>query len=429
MLKYLASTLKEIILLTRDRGGLAMLFIMPVALIIIMTLLQDSTFKALEERKLPILILNMDQDTFGINIYEGLSSSSFFSVIAQEENSQDPVGSLKKRVASGEFQIGIIIKSDASNRLRNNIRYNIIKQLPEEDSLFFGEMSIQRKDKPKIEIYFDPITKNSFKQSITSALNEFSSGVEAKVLFNVYSSLFKELLDMDMNNEGGFKKLVDIETLYATNDGQMTVPNSVQHNVPAWTIFAMFFIVIPLAGNIIKERETGISQRLKVVSGSTLPIILGKVTTYFFVGILQAVSMLAVGVWVLPLLGLPQLILGSNIIALILLTALVSLAASGYGVVIGSIANSQEQSSIFGSISVVILAAIGGIWVPVFIMSDIMQKVSMISPLNWALRGYYDVLLRNSNTFEILPSLISLLSFFVLCLGIAWRFNSTRKSY
>lgn len=427
MLKYLASTIKEIILLSRDKAGLAMLFVMPLALIIIMTLLQDSTFRVLEERKLPILVLNYDNDTFGINIVEGLKKSKFFEIIEQTRGEQAE-NELKKHVASGDFQIGIVIHKNASNLMRNNIKFNIIQQLPEDESLIFGDEPLMLQNAAKIDIYFDPVTKNSFKQSITSALHEFSSSVEAKVMYGVYSSLFRDLLGMELKNKGNFNNLVEFETLYASTDDDVIVPNSVQHNVPAWTIFAMFFIVIPLAGNIIKERESGVAMRLKIMAGSNMPIIIGKVTTFFLVGMLQAASMLLIGVWVLPLMGLPRLTIGDSYLALILLTTAVSLAASGYGVVIGSIATSQEQSSIFGSISVVILAAIGGIWVPTFIMSDAMQKVSSLSPLNWALNGYYDVFLRNAGIPDILNYVAMLVTFFLLCISVAWYYNKYRKT-
>lgn len=395
-----------------------MLFVMPIALIIIMTMLQDSTFRALEEKKLPILIVNQDQDDFGVSIVEGLSSSKFFSV-TEEENSLQGIEQLHEKVRTGVFQIGIVIKPNATELLRNNIKFNIIKLLPPENENIFGEEEIVLKEPAGIDIYFDPITKNSFKQSITSALNQYSSAVESKIMFDVYSSMLKDLLGMEMQNNADFRNLVDVQTLYAGSDPEF-VPNSVQHNVPAWTIFAMFFIVIPLAGNIIKERESGISLRLRIIAGSNLPVILGKVTTYFLVGMIQAASMLAVGIFVLPSLGLPQLVLGDNYLTLFLLTAAVSLAASGYGVVIGVIATSQEQSSIFGSISVVILAAIGGIWVPVFMMSETMQFISNLSPLNWALEGYYDIFLRNAGFMEILPGLLLLTGFFLICILVSW---------
>jgi ABC-2 type transport system permease protein len=207
------------------------------------------------------------------------------------------------------------------------------------------------------------------------------------------------------------------------------VPNSVQHNVPAWTIFAMFFIVIPLAGNIIKERESGLSMRLRTMPGSNLPVILGKAFVYFIVGILQAVFMLMIGLFVLPLFGTPALIIDSGFLPLFLITIAVSMAASGYGILIGTIATTQEQSSIFGSISVVILAALGGIWVPTFVMSDMMLKVSKLSPLNWGLNGYYEVFLRNAGVNDVLGYILLLSLFFISCIVLAYLYNKYKKSF
>ena len=73
--RYLASVRKERLLLQRDKAGLAMLFLMPAALVLIMTLLQDSTFRVLEEKKIPVFVINCDQDTFGLNIVDGLKHS------------------------------------------------------------------------------------------------------------------------------------------------------------------------------------------------------------------------------------------------------------------------------------------------------------------------------------------------------------------
>ncbi len=63
--------------------------------------------------------------------------------------------------------------------------------------------------------------------------------------------------------------------------------NAVQHNVPAWSMFAMFFILFPLAGNLIKEREEGSMLRLRLIAGSSFPVICGTFIVYFFVCLLQ----------------------------------------------------------------------------------------------------------------------------------------------
>jgi len=81
----------------------------------------------------------------------------------------------------------------------------------------------------------------------------------------------------------------------------------------------------------------------------------------------------------------------------------------------------------FGSISVVILAAIGGVWVPQFMMSDIMINVSKVSPLSWGLNAYYDILLRNSGIVEVLNYIALLVIFFLLCISFAWYYNRIRK--
>ena len=39
-----------------------------------------------------------------------------------------------------------------------------------------------------------------------------------------------------------------------SNSNKATQPNSTQHNVPAWTVFAMFFMVVSLGNNVVREK-------------------------------------------------------------------------------------------------------------------------------------------------------------------------------
>jgi len=430
-LKFKASSLKELILLLRDRAGLAMLFIMPMALILIMTLLQDSTFRVLEEKKLSVLILNRDADTFGINIVRGLQASKVFNVTETVEGKGLNETKLKQQVMDGNFRIGIIISQHASQALRNKIKYGIQEQFPVEEGEFFDiDSTMLVADTAKVQIFFDPVTKAVFKQNMMSALREFSAAVEAKILFNIYAELFQDLLDIELKPTHHLNQLVVFEQEYASTAVNRIVPNAVQHNVPAWTIFAMFFIVIPLAGNLIKERQSGVAMRLKTMPGSEQAVVFGKASVYFLVCIFQAIFMLLIGFYVLPLLGMHSLKIDSATFpALVLIIVSTAMAATGYGIVIGTIATSQEQSSIFGSISVVILAALGGIWVPAFMMSEFMVSLSKFSPLNWGLNGFYDVFLRNATVIEVLPYAFSLFVFFLLCLILARLYVRFRAEF
>jgi len=56
------------------------------------------------------------------------------------------------------------------------------------------------------------------------------------------------------------------------------VPNASQHNVPAWTIFAMFFVVISLGGALYGEVERSFI-RLKTLPTNYLVALLSKQIT------------------------------------------------------------------------------------------------------------------------------------------------------
>ena len=101
-----------------------------------------------------------------------------------------------------------------------------------------------------------------------------------------------------------------------------------------------------------------------------------------------------------------------------------SLAATGLGLLIAALAKTQEQIGGLGTLLVIILAALGGVMVPRFIMPEFMQSIGLISPHAWALTAYQDVLVRGYGIEGVLPEVAALLGFAVVFFGIAvWRFK------
>jgi ABC-2 type transport system permease protein len=193
--------------------------------------------------------------------------------------------------------------------------------------------------------------------------------------------------------------------------------NSTQHNVPAWTVFAMFFIVIPLAGNMVRERSAGTIVRLRTMPTSMFHFYAGKLMTYSTVGLLQALLMISVGFWLMPLLGLAKLDLGSGLIPLLYVSIVAGFASTGYGLLIGTAFKTLHQAAIFGTVSVVIMAALGGIWVPLYIMSDTMIFIGHLSPMNWAMEAFNDVFLRGETLIDIILQTWHLWIFGGICFG------------
>lgn len=415
MHRLLASIRKEILLLIRDWSGLALIFLMPAVLVLVMTLIQDASFRKLDETRITMLYLDEDRDSLGVQVRQGLERAGFFEVVDRHDNRDLDEETLLELVRLGKFQMGVVIREGSTASIRERGQ-RIVEQ-----TLMGIEFPEESMAKATIVIYFDPAIKNSFKITVRNALENFTSKIEAGILFQALSdelALYLPEPPAPISDPGGG---IIYEEIYATDAHTEIIPNSVQHNVPAWTIFAMFFIIIPLTGNIIKERESGLATRLRVMPGGRLQALSAKVAIYVAVGLVQFGIMLLAGKLVFPYFDLPVLVLGPHKAALLAMAIATALAATGYSVLVGTVARTHDQAAVFGTVSVIILAAIGGIWVPVFMMPDLMQKASVISPLNWSLEGFYQVLLRGGGLREITGHLAALMAFFAVnLLAAAW---------
>jgi len=415
---------KEMLLLVRDKIGLAILFLMPMVLIFVMTLIQDSAFRTINEEGIPIVFVNEDQDTLGLRIEQGLREAEICSFEDEIDGRRATRKSVKKAVKEGRFLVGIIIPEGATQAIRNNVENIVLQSIGSYNETKADELSAE------ILLIIDPVASKSFVISITSQLREFISSVKTRLMFETFNAQITEIIPKDLHNSENIDvdhQVIRYKQEYASElTGEMR-PNSVQHNVPAWTIFSMFFIVIPLVGSILKEKTEGSVFRFHTIPASYSLQINAKILVYVCVCMLQFILMLSIGLFFLPMLGLPVLQLGNSYAGVILVAIGCSAAAAGYGVLVGTLAKTQQQGAILGSLSILVLSAIGGIWVPSYIMPEIMRMISQLSPLNWGLDGFYALFLRGEGLLDILPQFIKLIGFFTLCLMLAVVAHKIKK--
>lgn len=423
MRKIYTSVIKEMLLLARDTAGLILIFLMPVVLIFVMALIQDSTFRKLDETSLDVLFINEDQDSVGFAIEKGLDQSEMIRLESSYQGAPLDRETLIGLVSGGKYQMGIIVPPNTTYKLEAKARYLVDKAL-EEDSLVVTSAF----EESSIILYFDPAIKHSFRETARMALGKLTYGIESRMVFELFSKEVSDLLGSESTMEFDPSGTIRLEEKSAVNRHTEVLPNSVQHNVPAWAVFAIFFILIPLSGNIIRERRNGSMLRIRLMPGSYWITITAKIFVYLLISIIQFILMLLVGILILPLFGLPELSLGQNIMALGAMVIAIGLAATAYGLALGAIAGTVDQAASFGSVSVIIMAALGGIWVPIFMMPAIMQKISVISPLNWGLEGFYTIFLRNGGLGDIWLQLFLLLAFCVIAMLVAFHFLHLKKN-
>lgn len=427
MNKLLATIKKEILLLIRDRVGMLILFLMPMILIFVMTLIQDSAFKSINEKGIPIVYVNEDQDSLGSMIEFGLRNNDLCAYNDSIDGKPATPEAARKAVADGRYLVGIVVPKGATKAIRSNVVELVNETMAVDDSA--TKKSILP-DSVQITIFIDPVTKKSFLTSITSNLREFISEVKTKIMFQTFSEQIAEVVpDRTTAPKNTFARtqIINYNEVYASKTLDKIVPNAVQHNVPAWAIFAMFFIVIPMGGSIMKEKNEGSVFRLHTMPTPYLLLVNGKVSVYVTVCLIQFLLMLSVGLYILPLIGLPKLVLGNSYLGILILTLATAFAATGYAVMVATISTTEHQCAILGSLSILLLSALGGVWVPTYVMPEAMRNISLLSPLNWSLEGFYKLFLRGGTTIDILWDSTKLILFFLFTMAIATSVNRVKR--
>lgn len=430
MKKILATLLKEFILLRRDFAGMMLLFLMPAILIIVMALVQDAPFRDYQELEFDLLLVDEDRGSLSEEIKNGLRQSENFHIIDSFKGKALSEATMKSLLQKGAYHIGILIPEGATAEVINStnlISNDISKRLGLGSTLPYRES----RQNHYVRMFFDPVSKPTFRSSVSFALDRIVTYSCSNLLVQRISRLSNTSSEDSVSEKDHFKKIFSgigiREEVLNKNDGPSIYINSVQHNVPSWAIFGMFFIVIPIAGNMIKEREDGSAVRITLIPHAYKLVALGKILFYTLACMLQFWVMTAIGIWMLPLVGLPSLSLGFHAAALIPVSFCIAFAATSFGYFTGSLFQTSNQAMPFGAISIVVLSALGGLWVPVDLLPPVMKNLAMISPLHWSLEAVHGVILRNENLAGVLKPMAFLIAFGILLWVISIYKNFSRK--
>jgi ABC-2 type transport system permease protein len=352
---------KEWLALARDVHGLAVLFVMPAAFIVVMSLALSDVFKDGSSRRTDFAVLA--PGGVAEEIARHLAGDGFRAAATPSDEK-----SARESLRRGELGAVLVVTGDPSS--------------------------------PTLTVLADPALP-------PMQLVAFQSRVAALTLKTV--------------------PRVSIEVIGNPRGGR---PSSVQQNVPAWLIFGMFFVVMPMSALFIVERREGTLARLAAQKVPFSLLLAGKIGPFFVINVLQALLMLAAGVWLVPLLGGESLVLPPRFDLLALVTAATSIAAIGWGLFVAVVARTMEQATVIGGVGNILAAAIGGIMVPKFVMPPAMQAIAELSPMAWALEGFHAVILRNAGAADVAVPCVKLLVLgALLCAAaLAWR-KSTNAAH
>lgn len=406
MQKLLATIIKDIRILTRDKLGLIFMFVMPIVLAIVITAVQNSTFEILNKNKVPMLLCNKDTGRAGADLVKAIEKVGMFelkTVTADQDQEQ-----ISNRMHAKDAVVAIIIPANYSSKTEANCKSIAAKALKN----FGMEVDTARSDKDTLQpitLLYHPVLQESFRRSMNGALKSALQMVQSRlVLKHIYFALNEKELPDSLENQI-LNNQVNINEVPVSRDGSRTIPNATQHNIPAWTIFAMFFIVISLGGSVVREKLSGSFVRLKTLPTNYLLALISKQITYLIITMVQVAVIFSIGIWLFPVMGLPKLNLPDDLIGVFIVSLICGWCAVSYAICIGVFAQTAEQSNGVGAVSIVLMAAVGGLLVPSFAMPASFQFVMKLSPLHWCLEAYYGLFLEGGKLKDIFHNILPLL--------------------
>lgn len=371
---------KELLLISRDIHALLVLFIMPAIFILIMSLALKNTYSDSFETKLKIAIVS--QESIDIqSLIKDLNKSSYFTADFVENQSN------KSLIYEKNYDFIIQIDSDFKNKINKNEKDFEIKS--------------------------------------------FSSANISKEHFHILKNTIVEIISKNIMKEYFIKAKIDARTLSVLNDKinntyvykddkPKSKPNSVQQSVPAWLVFSMFFILIPISNTFINEKNFGTISRIRSINVSLFLILIGKIIPYFIVNQIQVIIMILIGMFIVPLFGGDTLVINGNYLLIFCMSSAISICAICFALFIANISKTTEEATSIGGVTNIILAALGGIMVPKFVMPLFMQDITQFSPMNWGLEGLLEILVRGGSFTDIKFYLLYLLLFATISLLLAY---------
>jgi ABC-2 type transport system permease protein len=419
--QIIAITLKELKVVWLDREALLLLFAMPMFFILVMSFALQGVFEAgTKGRPVQVLVINQNGGPLAEQAITDLKRIEELMLIETAGGVSLSLEKAEALIRKGDYSLALAFGTGFSERILQDPRAS-------------------QGEKATVYLISDPATNIQLLASVKGVIR---STIERRILLATMPQRMKQAfgnpaseiplgLDPSNQNMGNqFERILE-DPHKGAGDSSIVVfvnaspkgfsagrrPTATEQNVPAYTIFGVFFIVLTLASSFLREKQDGTFQRILAAPLSKTALLIGKLLPYYLVNLIQIGLMFAVGVILFDMKP-------GYLPAVIVVSMALAAAANGLGLLVAALGKTEAQVNSLSVLFAITLAALGGMMVPAFIMPGFMKTLSLFTPHAWALAGYHDVIIRGLGLKEVLPETGVLLGFASLFFaGALWRFR------
>lgn len=192
------------------------------------------------------------------------------------------------------------------------------------------------------------------------------------------------------------------------------IEKNFSQNISGMMVMFTLIFMLTNAASLIWEKDHGTLRRFQVLPINKNNVIIGKLLGTYLMGIIQ-LTILA-----LSNLFMFDLFAKVNLVGLVLMILIFGFTAASLGMLIASIARSQDHASALTLIVVLCISALGGAWWPIEFVPQYMQSLAQIFPTYWALEGFHQVMYLGNSSTSITQVFLLLIAFGIcfLLMGI-----------
>jgi ABC-2 type transport system permease protein len=413
MLRFILSVAwKEIQLIVKDRGALAVMFLLP---ILLASLIAAPNVMFAEEQSesailLDVCLVNQDPGSFGTEVAKAVQEIKQLSI-----ETFDNVAGAEDRVARGQATAAIVIPANFSASIDaytpTSIEVIVDPAEPESSSIVSGIMN---------QVVAEVTIWGEVQYGIRSVLEQ--SDLLADATPQERRAMEAQNLGVIMTRLNEMRRNPLIAVVSEDLAGAESDPNWVlkylAYVFPAFTVMFIFFIVQISATSLLQERETGVLRRLAAAPIPHAAVIIGKMLAYMVVACLQVVVLLGLA---RAAFGVP---LGESPLALVVLTLVTALVATALGMLLGTVAKSSKQAETLGYLLSFVMAGVGGS-IPIgpttmfFRAGGLMGILARLTPHGHAVDAFNRIMAEGASLTQVLPQVGILLAMGIVFFGIA----------
>jgi ABC-2 type transport system permease protein len=189
------------------------------------------------------------------------------------------------------------------------------------------------------------------------------------------------------------------------------------HTAPAFMLQFAIAGLLTAAQMVVTERKSRALQRLLTTATRRVHILLGHYTAMLTLILTQFGLLILFGALAL------KVNYAHDVGATLLVALCAALCIAAMGLLIGILARSEEQASIFSLLPMFVFSGLGGAWVPLEVTGPTFQTIGHVSPVAWAMDGFQNIAARGLGFNTVLLPAAALVGYAAVFFALAaWRF-------